>query len=84
MAYEKKEGYGALFKNTERNTDRHPEYRGDILIDGTEYWLAGWIKEGKNGKFFSLKATPKTEKIGKDGVRRNPGPQSEDEDTIPF
>lgn len=79
MAFQKKEGSGALFKNTERNTDKHPEYRGDILINGTEYWLAGWIKDGKNGKFFSLKATPKTE-----GAKRKPGPQEEDPDAIPF
>lgn len=75
--FEKQEGQGALFKNEDRKTDKHPQYKGDILIAGTEYWLAGWIKEGKNGKFFSLKATPKT-----DGTKRNPGPQSEDE--IPF
>jgi hypothetical protein len=80
--FEKQEGQGALFKNEDRKTDKHPQYKGDILIAGTEYWLAGWIKEGKNGKFFSLKATPKTEKSN-EGIRRNPGPQSED-DVIPF
>jgi hypothetical protein len=80
MAYEKKEGSGALFKNSERKTDKHPEYRGDILIDGKEYWLAGWVKEGKNGKFFSLKATVKEERSG-NGIKRNPGPVDEG---IPF
>ena len=82
MAFEKKEGSGALFKNNDRQKDTHPEYRGDILIDGQDYWLSAWVKEGKNGKFFSLAAKKKEERSG-DTVKRNPGKQEEDPE-IPF
>jgi hypothetical protein len=82
MAFEKKEGSGALFKNNDRQKDTHPEYRGDILINGVEYWLSAWVKEGKNGKFFSLAAKKKEERSG-DTVKRNPGKQEED-DALPF
>jgi hypothetical protein len=82
MAFEKKEGSGALFKNNDRQKDTHPEYRGDILINGVEYWLSAWVKEGKNGKFFSLAAKKKEERQG-DTVKRNPGKQEEDE-SLPF
>lgn len=45
---------GILFKNDDKQTEKHPDYRGDALIDGEEYWLSGWIKEGRKGKFLSL------------------------------
>jgi hypothetical protein len=52
---------GALFKNEKKTQDTHPEYTGAINVNGTDYWLSGWIKEGKSGKFFSLSVRPKQE-----------------------
>ena len=78
MAYVQKEGQGSLFKNEEKKTEKHPDYRGDCLINGTPHWIAAWIKTGKNGKFMSLSIQPKE----KDG-RHQPGPQQEKDD-VPF
>ena len=55
---------GALFRNTKRENERQPEYNGSINVDGVDYWLSAWLKEGKNGKFFSLsvkRKEPRTE-----------------------
>jgi len=53
---------GALFKNDRKETDRHPDYRGDANINGKDVWVAAWIKESKNGKkFMSLSFTEKDE-----------------------
>jgi len=62
MAYEHKDGSGALFKNDKGDNPARPDYRGDLMIDGTLYEIAAWIKDGNKGKFMSLSAKPKEPK----------------------
>ena len=46
---------GVLFKNESEN-EKAPAYKGKINVDGKDYELAAWIREGKSGqKFMSLK-----------------------------
>jgi hypothetical protein len=51
-----KDNCGALFKNQRKDegNSNAPDYSGDLLIEGTRYRLAGWIKESSRGKFLSL------------------------------
>lgn len=56
---ERRDNSGALFKNDRKEQDTHADYRGSITINGVEYWLDAWIKEGAKGKFIGLKAKPK-------------------------
>ena len=63
MSYEQKPGGGSLFKNTKKTADKQPDYRGEVVTpEGKKYALAAWIKEGKSGKFFSLKLSEPQEK----------------------
>lgn len=92
MAYVQKENSGSLFKNDRKEKDTHPDYKGDINIGGTNYWLNAWVKEGKNGKFFSLsvnvKDAPQLSKQLDDKPARQVAPQHDDPfndlDSIPF
>lgn len=59
MAYEKRDLTWSLFKNTEKTRDTHSDYQGWLIVNGQEYWLNGWIKEGAKGKFFSGTIKPK-------------------------
>ena len=56
---EKKDNSGVLFKNDKKETEKHPDYKGNIMVDGNEYWLSAWIKEGKTGKFMGLAVSPR-------------------------
>ena len=57
MAYDNTNS-GALFKNDKEGNESRPDYKGKINVDGKDYWLSAWIKEGKSGKFMSLSVKP--------------------------
>lgn len=61
MAEYSNENRGVLFKNDRKETDKHPDYRGNINVDGAEFWLDAWIKTSKKdgSKFMSLSIKPK-------------------------
>jgi hypothetical protein len=56
---DKRDNSGVLFANDKKDNDRAPNYKGNIMVEGTEYWLSAWVKEGKNGKFLGLAVSPK-------------------------
>jgi hypothetical protein len=56
---EKMNNSGVLFKNDKKDNERAPDYKGNIMVDGQEYWLSAWIKEGKTGKFMGLAVSPR-------------------------
>lgn len=50
---------GIISKNKRKESDRHPDIKGSINIEGVEYWLDGWQKTGSQGPFYSLSAKRK-------------------------
>jgi hypothetical protein len=52
---------GVLFTNDKKENERAPHYKGNITVDGKDYWLSAWVKEGKSGKFMGLAVSPKEE-----------------------
>lgn len=61
--YDKTNRFG-LFKNKDRQEETHAELTGYVNIDGTEYWLNGWVNRNEDGslKFISGSVKPKTER----------------------
>jgi hypothetical protein len=61
------ENSGLLAKNDKQGNESRPDYRGSINVDGREYWLSAWIKQGRDGtklagqKYMSLSVKPKDE-----------------------
>lgn len=84
MAYEQKDGSGALFKNDKGDNPKRPDYRGDITLGGVQYELSAWIKDGKNGKFMSLSGKVKGERQERSAPQHSAPPPDDFGDSIPF
>ena len=56
-----KNNSGVLFRNDKKLTGQHPDYTGNITIEGKEFYLSAWVNESaRTGqKYFALKATTK-------------------------
>ena len=54
---------GALFSNRDKKTSENfPDYGGSLNVDGKEYFISAWLKDGPKGKFMSLSVKPKEAK----------------------
>jgi hypothetical protein len=72
MAFDKTNTF-TLGTNKRKTKDSHPSHSGSINIDGQEYWLSAWVKEGKDGRFFSGSVK-----------KKEPKKEGNDSDDIPF
>lgn len=45
---------GALFVNQKKTLDKHPDYRGQVEIEGRKFWCASWVKNTGKGVVQSL------------------------------
>ena len=53
---------GTLFRNDDKEREER-DYSGSINVEGTEYWLSGWVRTSKSGrKYLSLSVKPKQDK----------------------
>ena len=46
-------------KKTKDDDDRSPDRTGTLNVGGVEYFMDGWIRQGKKGAFLSGKIKPK-------------------------
>lgn len=62
---------GALYRNRKKESEKHPDYNGQINVNGVDYWLSAWLKESKTGeKFFSMSVRPKEERQSSQPTRK--------------
>ena len=67
MAYERKHGDIAVFKNDKQGNENRPDYTGNGLdLDGNEIRIALWLKDGRNGKFMAGNIQRPREQGGRD------------------
>ena len=71
MENKNKNNSGALFKNKEKKTDKHPDYNGNIIINDTKYFLSAWVNESKNGlKYLKLIASEEQKNLKRTTICR--------------
>lgn len=75
---EKKLGSGAIFRQKDKKSDKHPEYTGNFVdLEGKDMRVALWVKESKSGlKYFSMSISKKDESA--------PAQSKDDDDELPF
>jgi hypothetical protein len=78
---------GIISKNLRKETEKHPDIKGQINIEGVEYWLDGWQRQKNDGSgsFYSLSAKRKDAPATAPAPAQKPAQRRahEDED-IPF
>jgi hypothetical protein len=84
MAYEQREGSGALFKNDRKSEPTQPDYTGNGLLFGKKVRIAAWIKEGAKGKFMSLSLQEDGGKLEGKPESKPAGRFDDFKDDIPF
>jgi uncharacterized protein (DUF736 family) len=67
---------GVLFRETEKQSDKHPDYTGKLNVGGKDFYIAGWLKESKKKtKFLSLQVKPAEQQVSR---------EPEEDSDIPF
>jgi hypothetical protein len=64
-----------IFKKENKTNEKQPDYTGTLNVEGKEYSVSLWIKEGKSGKFLGgqiqepyKKMENTSDKIKKDNI----------------
>ena len=63
---------GALFVNDKQGNDKRPDWRGSLDVNGVQYWISGWEREGRSGALISLRVEAKTAEQTQGGTRNPP------------
>lgn len=78
---------GTLGENLYRRNERDADMKGKCQINGVEFNISGWLKQGKNGQFYSLSFTERTRDKVEPGSRiiTPPAPRNDiPDDEVPF
>ena len=60
---ENKDMTGVLFPVENKQSDKHPNLTGNILIKGEKFYVSGWTNTAKSGKkYISLKLNEEQKK----------------------
>lgn len=76
-----------LFKNKDKRDDKDPDYRGNLNVDGKEFWLDFWLQTAKASgeKFMSGRVKPKMAREHPGASENPPAKTATDfSDDIPF
>lgn len=83
MDFKHKDGYGSIFKNSYKEKDNQPDYKGNgTTLSGKDVEIAAWVKTAKDGqKYLSLKWEEKQQEETK---KKTPEPVVAEQNDLPF
>lgn len=61
MEKEKRDNSFAVFTNKRKESEKHPDYTGTVMIEGKEYWMNMWQNQAQSSgdTYFSGSVKPK-------------------------
>lgn len=74
---------GQIWGNDRKESDRHPDYKGSLNVEGKEYWVSAWKRKpdaNPKAPALSFSIQPKE---NQQPAQQQPGGESF-EDDIPF
>jgi uncharacterized protein (DUF736 family) len=78
---ETKNNSGAIFKNDNKKSENHPDYKGKVNVNGKDMEVALWLKESSKGtKYFSASFSEPYVKTDEPNIRVT----QLDADDLPF
>lgn len=85
MAFEHKPNTGTIFRNSFKKSDKHPDWRGTLNVDGKVYEISLWGKEVNGKEILSASIQEPYKKENK--VTNEPPTlkeQKQEDDNLPF
>ena len=79
-----KEGRGVLFQNLEKKTETHPDYKGQVMVEGKIIRLSAWKKVHANGHLFSLSVMKTPQEMERETIEYPREVKRNDSDDVPF
>lgn len=76
---------GAIWGNDRKTEDRQPDFKGNINVEGKEYWVSAWKRRpdaSPSSPSLKFSLTPKDPP--KEIVNTAPGDATVSDDEIPF
>ena len=85
MAYETKNNVLVLHKNKYKTEDKHPSYRGEVIVEGAKKDASMWINTNKNGeKYIRIVLDEPYIKKASSSTDSTTPPKFNGDDDIPF
>ena len=79
---------GAIFKNDKKTSEKAPDYKGKVNVNGKEMEISLWFKESQKGtKYFSASFQEPFKKENETKTYSNEtkySPKIEDDGSLPF
>ncbi len=80
---------GSIWKNDDKESDKHPDFKGSLNVEGVEYWVSAWKRKpdaSAKAPALSFSIKPKEDKpvAGRGQAGRDQGRRIDMDDEIPF
>lgn len=77
---------GAIWKNRDKTEDKHPDFKGQLNVDGVDFWVSAWKrKEGDAANKPALSFSIKIKEEKQEAAKPEPAKRDVDlDDEIPF